>query len=91
MRYERLSGSLVGPLGRTLLCELDKAILDSLAGLRRRIEGELQNCRRQRADGRGKQGIPFDKVRIRAQQANIGQRVAQERVVALEALGQFLL
>ena len=64
MRYERLSGLFVGPLGRSLLGELDKTILDCLAGLRRRIESELQNRRRQRADGRGEQGIPFDKLRI---------------------------
>ena len=36
------------------------------------------------------QGIPFDEVRIRAQKTDIGERVAQECVVGLEALGQLL-
>lgn len=76
MGYEGLSGPLIGPLDRSLIYELDKASLDRLTGLRRRIDSELQDRRRQRADGRGDQRIPCDEVRIRAQQANIGQRVA---------------
>ena len=91
MRDERLSALPVGPADWSQLRQLDNAILDSLAGLRRGIERELQNRRRQRADGHCEQGNPFDEVRIRAQQTDVSQRVAQERVVALEALGQFLL
>ena len=91
MRYERLSACLVGPLDRSLLREFGKAILDGLLGLRRGIERELQNRRRQRADGLCEQRIPFDEVRIRAQETDVRQRVAQERVVALETLGQFVL
>ena len=49
MRYERLSAGLVGPLDEEdLLRELGQAILHGLLGLRRGIERELQNCRRQR-------------------------------------------
>jgi hypothetical protein len=90
MRYERLSASLVEPLDQSLPSELDNSILDSLAGLRRGIERELQNRRRQRADGLREQRIPFDEVRICPQKTDIGERVAQERVVGLEAPGQLL-
>jgi hypothetical protein len=89
-RYERLSASLVGPLDRGLLSELDNSILDSLAGQRRGIERDLQNRRRQRVDGLREQRIPFEEVRIRAQKTDIGEPVAQESVVGLEALGQLL-
>ena len=91
MRYERLSRPLVGPLDRSLLRKLSKTILDCLTGRRRGIERKLQNRRRQRADGLCKQRIPFDEVRICAQQTDVRQRVAQERVVGLEPLGQFIL
>lgn len=89
-RYERLSASLVGPLDRGLLSELDNSILDSLAGQRRGIERDLQNRRRQRVDGLREQRIPFEEVRIRAQKTDIREPVAQESVVGLEALGQLL-
>ena len=85
MRHERLSSCVIR-LGRVLHLKLKKALLDSLLGARRGIESELENRRGQRSETR----IPIVESRTCAQVADIGERVAQERIVALETLCQFL-
>src|SRR5271170_7839349 len=86
MRNESLSSSLVGRRDRGLHFELKKTILNRLLGARRGIERELENARSQRPEPR----ILSAESRTYAQLADVGERIAQERIGALEALGQFL-
>ena len=64
----------------------EKTLFDGLLGARRGIESELENGRSQRPEPK----IPIVESRTCAQVADVGERVAQERIVALETLGQFL-
>ena len=85
MRNESLSSSLVR-LDRRLLRNFEKTLFDGLLRARRGIESELENGRRQRSEPK----ILIVESRTCAQVADVGERVAQERIVALETLGQFL-
>ena len=85
VRNESLSSSLVR-LDRGLLRNFEKTLFDGLLGARRGIESELENGRSQRPEPK----IPIVESRTCAQVADVGERVAQERIVALETLGQFL-
>lgn len=84
MRNESLSGSLVR-FDRGLHCKLKKTLFDRLLGARRGIESELENGRLQRPEPK----IPIVESETCAQVADVGERVAQERIVGLETLGQF--
>jgi hypothetical protein len=86
VRNEGLSSSLVARLDRGLHCKLKKTLLNDLLGVRRGIESELENGRSQRPEPR----IPIFESRTDAQEADVGERIAQERIAALEALGQSL-
>ena len=85
MRNESLSGSLVR-FNRRLHCNLEKTLFDGLLGTRREIESKLENGRSQRCEPK----ILIVESGTCAQVTDVGERVAQERIVALEALGQFL-
>ena len=85
MRNESLGSSLVR-LDRSLLRNFEKTLFDGLLGARRGIESELENGRSQCSEPK----IPIGDFRTCAQVADVRERVAQERIVALETLGQFL-
>ena len=91
MGEQRLGGIGIRPgRGRARRKLLDP-LLQRHDGIRRAIEREMEGGRRQRA-GRGHQlRILGAEYAAGAREADIRQRVLQQRIAALEALGQLLL
>jgi hypothetical protein len=71
---------------RRLRCKLEKTLFDGPLGTRRGIESKLDG-----PSQRSEPKIPIVEAGTCAQVADIGERVAQGRIVALKTLGQFLL
>ena len=90
MRQQRLDR-----VGATSWKGLRGELVQSIGDLERRcvrgVERQLQHGRCKRADRRRKRAIPVCSGKMGAEQAEIGEGVLQQPVVALELLGQFLL
>ena len=64
--------------------------LDRRDRFRRGVARQMEDCRGESPGGGCELAMLGAEAGIRAQQADIGERVLQQRIVALEALRQFL-
>ena len=86
-RSDRLGVAGWEPQGR----ELVQPFLHGKRGCRRRVEGEVQHGGGERAGGRDQRPTTVGCGKPGAEQSEIGERVLQQRVLALELLDQFFL